>query len=157
MNNTFQPVLEAHDLNPWDNVGHEELGCRGDQPEGIVAFGWRKPNMHGPIATGVARCTPHLILQKFFKVRNIAIHHEVRQITGILIQSLQQLQTTKCDIPVVSGCVNKELWVGTAVVILQEIWERFVENTDILGVFAGDQKDRVEVPEGRRDGACIDT
>ena len=53
MNYTFQPVLEAHNLNPLDTMVVEELGGRGDHPEGGVTHYWREPNMRGPIATSI--------------------------------------------------------------------------------------------------------
>ena len=123
MNHTFQFVFKAHNLNPFDTIGIEELSGRSDQPVGIVTCGWRRQNMHSPITTCILCCTPHLVLQKFFEIRHILIHHKVWQVAWIWLQLLQQPQTAKCHVPVVSRCINEELQVGTTLRILKKVWE----------------------------------
>ena len=145
MNYTFQLVLEAHDLDPWESVIPEEHGYEGTQASGVVAGGWRSSSVHSPITTRVPQCTPHLPLQKFGNIRYISIHHKVWQIARIPPQLHQQLQTPERHIAMVNRGVDEEPWVGTTDTVLQKIRERFMENTNVLGIFSGDQKDRVEV------------
>jgi len=40
---------------------------------------------------------------------------------------------------------DEELRVGATIRVLQEIWKRFVENTNFLGILVGDEEDRVEM------------
>ena len=79
--------------------------------------------MHGPISTRVPRRTLHLILQKLWEVRYVAIHREVGQIAGIPPQFLQHLKTSKGHFPVVNGRVDEELWIRATAGVLQEVWE----------------------------------
>jgi len=122
VNHTFQSALEAQNLDPWEDL-LEEFGCRGDQPNGVVVVGWREPNVHGPIGTRIPQCTPHLVLQKVWDIGHISVHHEIRQITGVRPQLLQQLQTSKRHIRMMNRAGDEELRVGTTVTILQEVWE----------------------------------
>ena len=89
MNYTFQSALEAHNLDPWECVVLEELGRRGDQPDGIFIGGWRRLDVHGPVATCILQRTPHFVLQQFWEIGYILVHHEVWQITRIRPQPLQ--------------------------------------------------------------------
>jgi len=75
VNYTFQSVLEIHNLDLRESVTFEELGRRGNQPNGEATGGWGKPKVHGPIAACVPQCISHLILQKFWDVDHILIHH----------------------------------------------------------------------------------
>ena len=88
--------------------------------------------MHGPIPTCVPQRTAYFLLQKIGKVYDIPIHNKVRQIARVRFQLLQQLQTTERHIPMVSGGVDEKSRIGTTVTVLQEVWERLVENSDIL-------------------------
>ena len=89
VNYTLQSVFEAQNLDPRESVILEELCRRDDQPGGVIAGGWRRPNVHGPIATRVPQFTPDLVLQKFWDIGYISIHREVGQTTRIPLQLLQ--------------------------------------------------------------------
>ena len=52
--------------------------------------------------------------------------------------------------------VNEEQWVGTTAAVLQEVGERFVENSNLLRILGWDEKNRVKMSEGSRDEGRID-
>ena len=118
MNDALQSVLQAHYLDPWDSVILEELSRRVDQSKGKAIRGRRRLDVHGPVSTRVSSRIPHFILQEPWKVLHIPVHHEVRQIAGIWLQLLQQLQTPQRHIPMVNGRVDEEPWVRTTISVL---------------------------------------
>ena len=63
MNHTLQSILQAHYFDPRNGLTLKELSRGGDQLGGVVVRRWRCPNVQGPIATIIPRCTPYLIFQ----------------------------------------------------------------------------------------------
>ena len=77
VNHTFQPVLEAHNLDPRECVLLQELDSRGYQPSCVVAIDRKRSDMHGSIRTRIPRCHPYLVLQEVQDIGYISVHREI--------------------------------------------------------------------------------
>ena len=78
VNHTFQPILEAHNLDLWEYIPLQELSGRYGQPSRVVAIGWRRSDVHGPVGTRIPRRSSYLVLQEVRDIGYISVHREIR-------------------------------------------------------------------------------